>query len=214
MMKFNKLPRPFYLRPTVTVAKDLLGKLLVRKLGKKHLIGKIVEVEAYCSDDPASHSYRGKTKRNQVMFGQGGHLYVYFTYGMHFCSNVVTREEGTGEAVLIRAVEPIAGIKTMMRNRSKKKSALLENWSNGVLGSLTNGPARVCGAFGFGRKENGFDLLSNEVFIAEGSKPSKINIGTSRRIGIQNGKEKRWRFFIMDNLFLSRRSVKQRHRTS
>jgi DNA-3-methyladenine glycosylase len=201
---FKKLPRSFYLRPTVTVAEDLLGKFIVRKIRGNILVGKIVETEAYCENDPASHSFRGKTKRNEVMFWEGGHLYVYFTYGMHFCSNVVTREEGIGEAVLIRAVEPIAGIETMIKNRSKRKSALTVKWRNGVLEGLTNGPARVCEAFGFGRKENGIDLLGDEIFIAQAKRISEIQIGTSSRIGIQNGVEKQWRFFVKNNSFLSR----------
>lgn len=99
------LPRSFYLRPTLRIAKDLLGKYLIRKSGKRLLIGKIVEVEAYLGKrDPASHAFRGKTKRNEVMFREGGHLYVYFTYGMHFCANVVTQPEGIGEAVLLREI--------------------------------------------------------------------------------------------------------------
>src|ERR1700741_2664024 len=147
-MKFKKLPRSFYLRPTLVVAKDLLGKYLVRKFRRQYLIGKIVEVEAYLGEkDPASHAYRGITKRNEVMFREGGHLYVYFTYGMHFCSNIVTEEEGIGHAVLLRAVEPIEGVNLMMKRR------------NGTLENLTNGPAKLCQAFGITRKENGTDLL-------------------------------------------------------
>ncbi|MGD0038294.1 MAG: DNA-3-methyladenine glycosylase, partial [Bacteroidota bacterium] len=111
------LPRSFYLCPTLQVARDLLGKHIIRKIDDKLLIGKIVEVEAYCKGDPASHAFRGRTKRNDVMFWEGGHLYVYFTYGMHFCANVVTGNEGIGEAVLIRAVEPLAGIEMMKINR-------------------------------------------------------------------------------------------------
>ena len=116
--QLNKLSREFYLRPTLKVAKDLIGKFLVRRLNGKLLIGRIVEIEAYLGEkDPASHAYKGKTKRNEVMFGEGGHLYVYFTYGMHFCSNVVTEQEGIGHAVLLRAVEPLQGLETMARNR-------------------------------------------------------------------------------------------------
>lgn len=201
---FQKLPRSFYLRPTLTVARELLGKFLVRKLGRYHLVGKIVEVEAYLGKkDPASHAYRGKTKRNEVMFWEGGHLYVYFTYGMHFCANVVTREERVGEAVLIRAVEPIDGIEVMRKRRGfipiKSGQARDETdyWE------LTNGPAKFCQAFGIGRKQNGIDLMGKEMFIARGEKIQKFAIGRSARIGIKNGREKKWRFFVKKNRFLS-----------
>ncbi|MBI4427720.1 MAG: DNA-3-methyladenine glycosylase, partial [Ignavibacteriales bacterium] len=170
----KKLPRSFYLRPTIHVARNLLGKLIVRRHWGKLLIGKIVEVEAYRGAvDPASHAFRGMTKRNEVMFGQGGHLYVYFTYGMHFCANVVTRKEGVGEAVLIRAVEPVDGIAVMAKNCGKKAR----------LKDLTSGPARFCQAFGIARKENGADLLGNKVFIVNGEKIRRSQIATSTRIG-------------------------------
>ncbi|MDE3057558.1 MAG: DNA-3-methyladenine glycosylase, partial [Bacteroidota bacterium] len=114
----NKLPRSFYTRPALTVARELLGKILVRKIGSVMLTGKIVEAEAYLGEsDPASHAFRGKTERNSVMFRDGGYLYVYFTYGMHFCSNVVTGKEGIARAVLLRAVEPVEGIEAMKKNR-------------------------------------------------------------------------------------------------
>ena len=190
----KKLPHSFYLRPTLTVAKDLLGKYLVRKLGKKTLIGKIVEVEAYLGEkDPASHAYHGKTKRNEVMFRSGGHLYVYFTYGMHFCANIVTEEEGVGHAVLLRAVEPVNGIETMRKMRGK----------NGAGVNVSNGPAKLCEAFNIKRKENGTDLLSSEIFITAGERISTSDITSSARIGIRKAVEKRWRFYMRGNKFVS-----------
>jgi len=196
------LSRSFYLRPTLQVAQELLGKYFIRRIGKNLLIGKIVEVEAYRSNDPASHSFRGKTNRNNVMFCEGGHLYVYFTYGMHFCANVVTGREGIGEAVLIRAIEPLVGIEMMMKNRQKGRLHLLDG---AYLINLTNGPAKFCQAFGLARQENGLDLLDSEIIIAEGVPiPSKL-IKRSSRIGIQQGLEKRWRFFIAGNPWVSRK---------
>ncbi|MBI3004534.1 MAG: DNA-3-methyladenine glycosylase [Ignavibacteriales bacterium] len=192
----KKVPRSFYLRPTIQVARELLGKFLVRRLRGKLLIGKIVEVEAYRGVlDPASHAYRGKTKRNEVMFWEGGHLYVYFTYGMHFCANVVTRNEGIGEAVLLRAVEPVKGIGTMQRNRRKSR---LETKK------LTSGPAKFCQAFGITQKENGTDLMGNTIFIANGEKIARSQIGSSTRIGINVAMEKKWRFFVKGNVWVSR----------
>ncbi len=189
----QKLPRSFYLRPTLQVAKDLLGRYLVRTLPQANLIGKIVEVEAYLPNDPASHAYNGKTKRNEVMFNQGGHLYVYFTYGMHFCANVVTEEEGIGSAVLIRGIEPISGTEAMEQNR-------------GMTGfNLTNGPAKFCQAFALGRNENGIDLLGDEIYITEGEHIPKEQVGTSTRIGISVGTEKKWRFFINKNPWVSKK---------
>jgi DNA-3-methyladenine glycosylase len=198
-----KLPRSFYLRPTLTVAKDLLGKFLIRKLSRKYLIGKIVEVEAYLDNDPASHSFRGKTKRNEVMFSEGGHLYIYFTYGMHFCCNVVTEEEGKGCAVLIRAIEPMENIEVMEHLRKIDTS---KNQFN-----LTNGPAKLCQAFALGREENGTDLCGKDIWIsteklaAHGSSLSAHRILASTRVGITNGSEHKWRFYIKDNKWVSRK---------
>lgn len=195
-----KLPRSFYLRPTITVAKDLLGKYLVGRLGRKRLVGKIVEVEAYRQNDPASHSYRGLTERNKVMFEEGGHLYVYFTYGMHFCANVVTREKCMGEAVLIRAVEPVEEIEAMIR----KRGFTADYGDEGDLRELTNGPAKVCEAFGIDRRLNGVDLTRDEVVIGEiKSQHEKIKIGVTKRVGIVRGREKRWRFYVKGNRFVS-----------
>jgi DNA-3-methyladenine glycosylase len=192
------LPRSFYLRPTITVAKDLLGKHLVRRLEDRLLIGKIVEVEAYLGEkDPASHAYRGKTKRNEVMFMEGGHLYVYFTYGMHFCCNVVTEGGGKGRAVLLRAVEPIEGIEMMRKNRSFDADRK-DYWN------LTDGPAKLCEAFGIRREDNGTDLLGDGLFLTEGEEIPRWKIGSSTRIGVKNGADKKWRFFLKGNRFVSR----------
>jgi DNA-3-methyladenine glycosylase len=193
----SPLPRSFYIRPTLIVARDLLGKYLVRRVRKKLLIGKIVEVEGYLGEkDPASHSYRGKTKRNEVMFKEGGHLYVYFTYGMHFCCNVVTEEEGKGRAVLLRAVEPLEGIEVMRKNR-RFDADRKDYWN------LTNGPAKLCEAFGIRREMNGVDLTSGDLFLMDGQTINRSAIGTSGRIGIKDGREKEWRFFVRRNPFVS-----------
>ncbi len=194
----KKLPRSFYTRPTLLVAKDLLGKIIVRRVGRTILSGKIVEVEAYLgAKDPASHAYRGKTKRNEVMFHEGGLLYVYFTYGMHFCANVVTGKKDIGEAVLIRAIEPLVGVEAMKRNRGAAEKRLTEV-------NLTNGPAKLCQALGIERKENGTDLLGDKIFLTDGESMSKSDIGTSVRIGITQGRDKRWRFFVKNNEWVSR----------
>jgi DNA-3-methyladenine glycosylase len=211
------LPRSFYLRPTLTVARDLLGKYTVRRYRDKLLIGKIVEVEAYIGpDDPASHAYVGMTERNKVMFGEGGHAYVYFTYGMHFCFNVVTEREGSPAAVLVRAVEPIEGIEEMRKNRrftarpdfrrdeasfiSRSETERAEERDKR---KLTNGPAKFCQAFGIRREMNGTDLTRDELFLTKGKDIPRSKIGSSRRVGIRNGKEKKWRFFVKGNKFVS-----------
>jgi DNA-3-methyladenine glycosylase len=217
---FQKLLRSFYLRPTLAVARELLGKYIVRKNDGESLIGMIVEVEAYLGlKDPASHTYRGKTKRNEVMFKEGGHLYVYFTYGMHFCANIVTEEEGIGHAVLLRAIEPVQGIETMRKNRGFEKlynhsasSRSLNQRAEHAPGStkknndlnLTNGPAKLCQAFNIGRSENGTDLLGDEIYLTKGISIRKSQILSSQRIGITQAKEKRWRFCLKGNKFVSR----------
>ncbi len=192
----DKLTRSFYLRPTLSVARELLGKYIVRRLKGKNLIGKIVETEAYLGDnDPASHAFRGKTKRNEVMFGEGGHLYVYFTYGMHFCANVVTDAEGRGRAVLLRAVEPLEGGDIMVKNRKVKDTTYIK---------LTNGPAKFCEAFGINNRHNSTDLLGDEIFITTGEKIPRKQIISTSRIGITNGAEKLWRYYIRGNPFVSK----------
>ncbi len=208
----NPLPRSFYTRRTLTVAKELLGKYIVRTLGRKRLIGRIVETEAYLRNDPASHSYRGKTRRNAPMFERGGCLYVYFTYGLHYCANVVTAEEGIGEAVLIRAVEPIEGIDEMRKRRGrpgKVKSTLRGLSADGTavpaeLRLLTNGPAKFAQAFGLTVTQSGIDLTGTDIFLTEGIAVPKSRIGVSGRIGISTAQEKQWRFFLRENPWVSK----------
>ena len=182
----KRLPRKFYARNTVKVARDLLGKTLVRKTGNKIISGTIIETEAYRhKDDPASHAFRGPTERNKVMFGQVGTAYVYFTYGMHYCVNAVAYSDSfDAGAVLIRAIKPQNGIDTMIKNRGINS---IEN--------LTNGPAKLTQALLITKKQYGEDLTkSSSLCITEGLKPKKIQSGP--RIGIKNGKEKPWNFKI------------------
>ena len=198
----KKLPRSFYLQPTPRVAKDLLGKYLVRRLEGRSLIVRIVETEAYCESDPASHSFRGPTKRNEVMFSQGGHLYVYFTYGMHFCANVVTGPAGKGEAVLLRGAQPIEGMDQMSRNRRHRGTTRMQG--DALALNLTNGPAKLCEALKIGRKENEIDLLGNEIYLLDSPRLQPSAIGRSTRIGIRLGKKALHRFFIKGNEWVSR----------
>jgi len=190
------LPRTFYERNTVRVAKELLGKVLVRRLGPMRLEGIIVETEAYRGrDDAASHAYRGPTKRNQVMFGEPGHAYVYFTYGMHYCLNVTTEPTGQPGAVLIRAAQPIKGIAEMMSRRRMRH-----------VKDLANGPAKVTQAFAVNKALDGHDLTSGrKLYVAEPSHPEPCNITIGTRIGIKAGAEKPWRFFVRGNPFVSKR---------
>jgi len=188
------LPFSFYNRPVLHVAKDLLGKILLRKQNGKILSGKIVETEAYHeTNDPSCHAHRGKTRRNAVMFGPPGHLYVYFTYGMHYCMNVVAEAEGIAAAVLIRALEPLSGIELMKSRRDEKFKEK----------DLCNGPAKLCQAFAITTKENGISLLENKIWIADSELVSSKQIAVSPRIGISSGQELPWRFYLKDNHFVS-----------
>lgn len=197
-LKMNAAPltRAFYERNTVRVAKELLGKILVRRLSSIRLQGIIVETEAYRGhDDAGSHAYRGQTKRNEVMFGEPGHAYIYFTYGMHYCLNVTTEPAGQPGAVLIRAVQPIRGLSRMMIRRRTQR-----------VEDLANGPAKLTQAFDVTKTLNGYDLtLGKKLYIAELPHPKPCNIATETRIGIKAGAEKPWRFFVKDNSFVSKR---------
>ena len=194
------LTRKFFIRPVLVVAKDLLGKVLIKKDGNRVLAARIIEVEAYDGKvDKSSHSFNGKTKRNEVMFNEGGYFYVYFTYGAHFCCNVVTGKRNSGEAVLIRAVEPLLGINKMIVNRFGR-----ELKSEKEVYNLTSGPGKVCKAFGFNKEYSGLDLTNCSVFIVNQPKLKKNMIGISKRIGITKSVSLPWRFFEIGNPYLSK----------
>jgi DNA-3-methyladenine glycosylase len=177
------LPRNFYARRAIDVAPDLLGHLLVRAhpTGVR-LSARIIETEAYEQDDPASHSFRGRTQRNSSMFGRPGHLYVYFTYGMHFCMNVVTGGVGEGSAVLLRAGEPEEGIETMAELRGRDS-----------VRDLCSGPARWCQAFAVDRELDGADLVDHEAIWIERGIPAE-EIASGPRVGVRRGTDRDWRF--------------------
>jgi len=195
-MKYKRVTPDFFKGTTEEVAKKLLGKILVRVISGKILFGKIVETEAYLDEnDLASHSAVGMTERNKVMFGEAGLAYVYFTYGMHYCFNVVTGEVGKGSAVLIRSLEPIDGIDLMKKFRQKDDVHI-----------LTNGPAKLCQALKIDKRLNGVDLkTSNEIFIAEPDKNEKFEVVITKRIGIEKSKDLLLRFYIKENKYVSKK---------
>lgn len=155
---------------------------------------RIVETEAYEEGDPASHSFRGPTPRNRVMFGPPGHLYVYFTYGMHLCMNVVTGGEGEGSAVLLRAAEPLDGLAVMADRRGTEDVRL-----------LCSGPARWAEAFGVARGDDGVDLVRGAAWsVHEGEPAPAARIDRTTRVGIRVGADRDWRFVVRGDLFVSR----------
>jgi DNA-3-methyladenine glycosylase len=190
----KRLARAFYRRDSRTVAPELLGKVLVH--GRR--AGRIVEVEAYCGDlDPGSHAFRGMTKRNATMFGPPGGLYVYFTYGMHWCANAVCGEVGEGVAVLLRALAPLDGIEEM---RAARPAAATDRL-------LCSGPARLCQAFGLDGTFDGADLVKGDrevTIVDDGTDPPDAP-GVSTRIGLTAGAEHPWRWFVPGDPNLSRR---------
>lgn len=180
----SRLDREFYAQDTVKVARQLLGKILVRKIGRHVVSGIITETEAYrYKDDPASHAFRDMTDRNKAMFGDVGFAYVYFTYGMHYCMNVVAKSEDyKAGAVLIRAIKPQEGIDIMIKNRG------IYDISN-----LTNGPAKLTMALQITKKQYGEDLInSNSLYITKGIKVGKIISGP--RVGIREATDRLWNF--------------------
>jgi len=184
----------FYSNDPKEVAKNLLGKVLVNETEEGIVKGIIVETEAYYGEkDPASHAYKGKTKRAKIMWEKPGTSYVYFTYGKHYLFNVVADKEGKAGAVLIRAVEPLKGISLMQKRRGKKE-----------IKELTNGPAKLTQSFKIDINKNGVDLTKGNFRIEEGEERD-FNIVCRTRIGIKRGKEKTLRFYIQNNKFVSKK---------
>jgi DNA-3-methyladenine glycosylase len=199
------LPRQFYARDPRIVSRELLGKVLVRREGKKLLSGRIVEVEAYLGlNDPAAHSAAGRTLRNAVLFGPPGHSYVYFIYGNHYCFNVSCLPDGEAGGVLFRALEPLLGIKEMARARRISLNGRPSNTHD--LRKLTSGPGRLAEAFGITRmRDNAKDLTraDSDLFITADSYPSP-RVRKTVRIGITKAAKRSLRFLIAGNDFISR----------
>jgi DNA-3-methyladenine glycosylase len=186
------LPWEFYAQEAAVVARQLLGKQLIRETAEGVMAGMIVETEAYRShDDPGCHAARGKTDRNAPMFERGGLAYVYFIYGMHHCFNVVTGPEGKGEAVLIRALAPLQGIPLMMKNRRQEK-----------VPQLCNGPGKLCQAFGIDMDVNCWNLQQKPLYIVRGEDIRNVTVTT--RIGLTRGSHLLLRYYSTGSPFVSR----------
>jgi DNA-3-methyladenine glycosylase len=193
---FNKA---IFKHDSATVARALLGHYLCHETEKGLISGIIVETEAYLAEnDPACHASRGITKRNAVMFGPPGKAYIYFIYGKYYCFNVVTGDEGSGEAVLVRAVEPVSGLELMSINRGVDSFA----------SSLANGPGKLCSAFAIDQSYNGHDLASQPLFLARNCNHDRhTRVKSTKRIGLSNSCEKKLRFIICGSQYLSRRDT-------
>lgn len=191
----NYLKKSFYEQDTVIVARSLLGALIVHKIDGKVITGYIVETEAYRIDDAACHAFNGrKTTRNASLFGPVAHAYVYISYGMHYCMNIVARSNDTcAGGVLIRALQPVDGIEFMQNNRNQTE-----------LKNLTNGPGKLTQALGVTIHDNGADLLhGTDLYIAQGIQVPDASIVAAPRIGISQAKDHLWRFYIKGNRFVS-----------
>jgi DNA-3-methyladenine glycosylase len=187
----GKLTKQFYRRQSLVVAHDLLGKMLVHRADGKRISGRIVETEAYLSDDPACHASRGMTPRNAPMFEAGGISYVYFIYGMYHCFNVVSSRSGAGEAVLIRALEPVHGVADMQQRRPRATRR-----------TLCNGPGKLCIALGIDGSHNALCLKRSAITIEDGPAPAAVS--ATPRIGIRQGADLPYRFIDCDSDCLSR----------
>ena len=196
-MSQERLPRHFYARHALEVATELLNKVLVAPDGRA---GRIVEVEAYRgADDPGSHGFRGMTKRNATMFGPPGHLYVYFTYGMHWCANVVAETDGVAAAVLLRALTPLEGLDAMYEARGPAARRDRD---------LCSGPAKLTQALGIDGDLDGADLVTADrgVTIVDDAEPPPPSPAATTRIGLTNGADLPWRFYVAGTPDISRHS--------
>jgi DNA-3-methyladenine glycosylase len=195
------LQKPFYQQDTIVVARELLGKIFVHKTSEGTTAGKIVETEAYRGpEDGAAHSFGGRrTARNEVMFGQKGHAYVYFIYGMYYCINVtVGYLPGKPEAVLIRAIEPVVGEDLMAKRRGRQIGVI----------DLTNGPGKLCRAMAITKAQNKADLTALPLYIEDASLIAQKDIVEATRIGIDYSgewKNKLWRFYVKGNRYVSKK---------
>ena len=182
-----RLPRRYFARHPVTLARDLLGRIVFYRTGQGLIAGRIVETEAYTGEtDPASHAYRGRTTRNAVMFGRAGYAYVYFSYGVHYCLNVTAGQSGVAGAVLLRAMEPLAGTATM-RARG----------DHGPEARLLSGPGKIGRAFGLTLSDNGRDFTRGPLGIAAGSPVDDRDVAISKRIGISRAVDLPYRFAVI-----------------
>lgn len=191
------LPREFYARPVLTVARDVIGKVLVHDTPQGLLAGRIVEAEAYRGpEDRAAHSWGGRrTERTEAMFGPPGFAYVFFVYGMHWHVNLVTTKRGAPHAVLLRAVEPLMGVSLMAQRRGLAETDV----------NLTNGPGKLCQAFGIDKRHYNADLTAGRLFLSEGPRPGKLV--RSARVGVDYAgawAEKPWRFSEQGSRWVSR----------
>ena len=203
----HPLPRAFFARNSRRVARDLLGKILIRSDGPLHLAARIVEVEAYLGEnDPAAHAFAGNTPRTSVLFGPPGYAYVYFIYGNHYCLNVSCEPEGKAGGILFRAAEPLEGIAAMARARGIKLESP-EDYSQEDLRQLTVGPGRLAEAFGITRdRDNGVDLTSSASSLWLGKDGYVVRgIAVTPRIGITKAADQLLRYIIERNPFVSRK---------
>lgn len=196
MPRTSRLPRSFYARPTLEVARDLIGKVLVHRTGRGLTAGRIVEVEAYVGErDAACHAAPGLTKRNAPLYGAPGHAYVYLNYGVHYLVNVVTEPEGSPAAILIRALEPIEGLRLMRIRRARARTARHDLPRRRVFDhQLCSGPGNVTHAMGISLRQNRTDLVGGILYVEDrGDRPDTIVWGP--RIGITKAVEKPWRCY-------------------